>query len=125
MKTSALITSAVVALLHIGFLVLEMWFWDHPVGRRIFDMTPDVSASSAPLAMQQGLYNGFLAAGLIWGVLRQRFDLLCFFLICVVLAGAFAALTVKFSILFTQALPALVALALVFTARGALRPAPR
>lgn len=124
MKPPALIASAIVALLHVGFLVLEMWFWDHPIGRRIFDMTPEVSASSAPLAMQQGLYNGFLVAGLVWGVLRQRFDLLCFFLTCVIIAGVFAALTVKASILFTQALPGLVALALVLAARGALRQPP-
>lgn len=110
----AFVACAAVALLHVGFLILEMFFWDHPVGRSIFNMTPEVSASSKLLAMQQGLYNGFLAAGLAWGLLSQRRDVLTFFLACVVVAGVFAALTVKPSIFITQALPGLVALALLY-----------
>lgn len=108
----AIILTGIVALLHCGFFALEMFFWDHPVGRKIFDMTPEVSASSAPLAMQQALYNGFLVAGLVWGLITRRKDVLIFFLLCVVAAGVFAAVTVKASILFTQALPG--ALALIF-----------
>ncbi len=111
---AAMIASALVALLHLGFLVLEMFFWDHPIGRSIFNMTPEVSASSQLLAMQQGLYNGFLAAGLVWGLIAQRRDVLTFFLGCVVVAGVFGGVTVKISILFTQAMPALVALALLY-----------
>lgn len=116
MKTlskSAIFLTILVALLHCGFFALEMFFWDHPVGRQIFDMTPEVSASSAPLAMQQALYNGFLVAGLIWGLVTDRKDLLTFFLLCVIAAGIFAALTVKGSILLTQALPGAIALIFV------------
>lgn len=104
------ILTGLVAVLHVLFFVIEMFLWDHPVGRKIFSMTPEVSASSAPLAMQQALYNGFLVAGLVWGLKAKRKDLLTFFLICVIAAGVFAALTVKTSIFFTQALPAILAL---------------
>lgn len=106
----ARLLTALVAALHVLFFVIEMFLWDHPVGRRIFSMTPEVSASSAPLAMQQALYNGFLVAGLVWGLKAKRKDLLTFFLICVIAAGVFAALTVKTSIFFTQALPGILAL---------------
>jgi putative membrane protein len=105
-----------VALSHLGFLVLEMFFWDHPLGRRIFGMTPEVSASSAVLAANQGLYNGVLAAGLVWALWADRRELKLFFLGCVVVAGVFGGVTAKTSILFTQALPALIALGLVFLA---------
>jgi putative membrane protein len=99
-----------VALLHCAFFALEMFFWDHPIGRKIFDMTPEASAISAPLAMQQALYNGFLVAGLIWGLLAKRKDILVFFLGCVIAAGVFAALTVKPSIILSQAIPAAAAM---------------
>ncbi|MEL6447218.1 MAG: DUF1304 domain-containing protein [Pseudomonadota bacterium] len=105
-----------VAIAHVGILVLEMFFWNHPVGQRIFAMTPEVAASSEVLAMNQGLYNGFLAAGLFWGLLRDRVDIKVFFLGCVVVAGLFGGLTAKTSILFTQGLPALVALIVVLAA---------
>ena len=117
MKAVAVVLTGLVALSHLGFLVLEMFFWDHPVGRRIFAMTPEVSASSAVLAKNQGLYNGFLAAGLVWGLAAGRRDVLVFFLGCVAVAGIFGGLTAKTTILFTQALPALVALAFVCAAR--------
>ena len=113
MKLLAKMLTALVAVLHLGFLTLEMFFWDHPIGRKLFSMTPEVSASSAVLARNQGLYNGFLAAGLIWGIWKERRDVKVFFLICVVIAGVFGALTAKTSILFTQALPALIALVCV------------
>lgn len=111
-KLVANILTGFVAVSHVGILVLEMFFWDHPVGRKIFAMTPEVSAASATLAANQGLYNGFLAAGLVWGLVADRRDVKIFFLCCVVVAGVFGAITAKGSILFTQALPA--ALALVF-----------
>ena len=114
---ASLLTS-LVALIHIGFLVLEMFFWDHAVGRRIFSMTPEVSASSAVLAMNQGLYNGFLAAGLMWGVWSGRRDIKLFFLGCVLVAGVFGGITAKTTILFTQALPALIALGFVLAGSG-------
>lgn len=118
MKQLAKTLTALVAVLHLVFLTLEMFFWDHPVGRKIFSMTPEVSASSAVLAKNQGLYNGFLAAGLIWGIWKERRDIKVFFLVCVVIAGVFGGLTAKTSILFTQALPALIALACVLLATG-------
>lgn len=111
MSTLASFLIGVVAALHLGFLVLEMFFWDHPVGRRIFGMTPELSAGSRTLAANQGLYNGFLAAGLIWGLVSGRFDVQVFFLVCVVVAGIYGGLTAKRSILVTQALPAALALA--------------
>lgn len=113
MKLLATIFTLFVALSHIGILVLEMFFWNHPIGQKIFSMTPEVAKSSAVLAMNQGLYNGFLAAGLLWGLLRNRNDIKVFFLCCVVVAGVFGGMTAKTSILFTQGLPALIALILV------------
>jgi len=94
-----------------------MFFWNHPVGQRIFAMTPEVAAASEVLAMNQGLYNGFLAAGLLGGLLRDRFDTIVFFLCCVLVDGIFGAATAKFSILFTQGLPALLALVAVIMSR--------
>ncbi len=116
MHHAARLAVAVVALLHLGFLVLEMFFWNHPLGHRIFEMTPEVAASSQVLAMNQGLYNGFLATGLAWGLAANRRDVQLFFLGCVIVAGLFGAVTAKPSILLTQALPGAVALVLVLTA---------
>lgn len=113
MKLVANIFTSIVALSHVGILVLEMFFWNHPIGQKIFSMTPEVAESSAVLAMNQGLYNGFLAAGLFWGLLKNRLDVKVFFLCCVIVAGIFGGLTAKTSILFTQGLPALIALTLV------------
>lgn len=108
----------VIALLHIGFLVLEMFFWNHPVGRKMFKMTKQVSGSSAALAANQGLYNGFLAAGLIWGLISGEFSIKLFFLLCVLIAGIFGGVTAKRSILYMQALPALFGLILLYLSRG-------
>ena len=119
MAALAWIVTALVALAHAAFMVLEMAFWDHPVGRRIFGTTPEFSAASKALAANQGLYNGFLAAGLVWALAADRFDLKLFFLGCVIVAGLFGAFTAKMSILYVQALPAAVALLLVFLARPA------
>jgi len=113
MKILANLLVALVAVEHLGIMILEMFFWDHPVGRKIFGMTPELSSASAVLAMNQGLYNGFLAAGLIWGLISGRREVQIFFLVCVVAAGIFGGLTAKTSILFTQGLPALTALILV------------
>lgn len=107
----------IVAVLHIGFLVLEMFLWDHPVGRRSFKMTPEYSKESATLAANQGLYNGFLAAGLIWGLVIGDAAVKIFFLLCVLIAGIYGGLTAKRSILYMQALPALLALVAVFLSR--------
>ena len=113
MKLMANIFTFIVAVSHVGILVLEMFFWNHPVGQKIFSMTQEVAESSAVLAMNQGLYNGFLAAGLFWGLLANRSDIKIFFLCCVIVAGIFGGITAKTSILFTQGLPALIALILV------------
>jgi putative membrane protein len=101
-----------VAVLHLWFLVLEMFLWDKPLGRRTFGMTPDEAAATKPLAMNQGLYNGFLAAGLLWG-LAAGVQIQVFFLACVIVAGVFGAVTASRNILWVQALPGLLALILV------------
>ncbi len=118
-KTLAFIAVLIVAALHGGFLALEMFFWDHEIGRKIFSMTAEQSAETAVLAANQGLYNGFLAAGLLWGLFTGKRDVTIFFLLCVIVAGVFGAVTAKPTILFTQAVPALVALVLTFASRGA------
>jgi len=83
------IVIATVALLHLGFLVLEMFFWNHPVGKRIFNLSDAAASSSAVLAANQGLYNGFLAAGLIWGLWSELTAVKFFFLSCAIIAGIF------------------------------------
>ena len=112
MTIAANIMVGLVALLHAYFLVLEMFFWDKPRGRRVFGTTPEFAAASKSLAANQGLYNGFLAAGLIWGLFAGD-PVKIFFLACVVVAGAFGAATVNLKILWVQAVPAAIALALV------------
>jgi putative membrane protein len=105
-----------VAALHVYFLVLEMFLWDTPYGRRVFGSTPEFAGASRVLASNQGLYNGFLAAGLIWALLdphSHAFELKIFFLSCVIVAGMYGGLTVTRKILFVQALPAVVALVAV------------
>jgi putative membrane protein len=106
---------SVVALLHAYFLVLEMFLWDKPYGVRTFGLTPEFAAASKSLAANQGLYNGFLAAGLVWGLVLGAAGkpIEIFFLACVVLAGIFGAATASRKILFVQALPGAIALALV------------
>jgi putative membrane protein len=106
----------IVALLHLGFLVLEMFLWDHPFGRKTFRMTPEYSGASASLAANQGLYNGFLAAGLIWGLVTGDFAVKVFFLICVLIAGIYGGLTAKRTILYVQALPGLLGLVFLYLA---------
>ena len=113
MSVVADVLVGVVAALHLFFLVLEMFLWDTPTGRRVFGTTPEFAAESSALAANQGLYNGFLAAGLVWGLLDDRDDVKLFFLGCVILAGAYGAVTVNRRILLVQALPALVAFALL------------
>lgn len=107
---------ALVALLHIGFMVLEMFLWEKPIGLKIFRQTPEQAAQSRVLAANQGLYNGFLAAGLIWGLslgTGGSSEVLIFFLSCIIAAGLFGAFTVSIKILYVQAFPAVLALGLV------------
>lgn len=110
-----------VVMVHGWFMILEMILWNHPVGQRIFDMTPEFSAASAVLAANQGLYNGFLAVGLLWGLFAGRRDVKVFFLACMVIAGVYGGVTAKMTILYVQALPALVALLLVAFVRAPTR----
>src|SRR5258708_9491587 len=113
MRFIALLLVAFVALSHVGFLVLEMFYWNDPIGQRVFNMTPEFSAASAVLAANQGLYNGFLAAGLLWGLLAGRREVKVFFLACIIVAGVYGGITAKITILYVQALPALIALLFV------------
>lgn len=117
MSLVANILVVLVAVLHIGFLALEMFFWDHPFGRKRFRMTPEYSKASASLAANQGLYNGFLAAGLIWGMVTSNTPVQLFFLICVLVAGIYGGLTTRRTILYIQALPGLLALIAVYLAK--------
>ena len=109
------ILTGLVALLHAYILILEMFLWDRPQGMKAFNTTPKFAKSTKTLAANQGLYNGFLAAGLGWGIwLGEAGDpVKIFFLLCVAVAGLYGALTVGRKILFIQTLPALVALAAV------------
>ena len=119
MTIAANIAIGFVALLHAYFLVLEMFLWDKPFGRRVFKTTPEYAAASKTLAANQGLYNGFLAAGLAWGLClgAAGFQIKLFFLACVIVAGVFGAITASRKILWVQAVPGSVALALVILAR--------
>jgi putative membrane protein len=118
MTTAANIAVTLVALLHLWFLVLEMFLWTKPLGLRTFRLAPEFAAASKSLAANQGLYNGFLAAGLVWGLVLGGAGnpVKIFFLSCVVVAGVFGALTASRKILWVQALPGAVALGLVLSA---------
>ena len=109
------IAIALVAALHVFFLVLEMFLWKKPFGRKVFGLSREQANQTAALAANQGLYNGFLAAGLCWGLLAgaDGKNIVIFFLICVIVAGIFGAFTANRSILWIQALPGAVALVLV------------
>jgi putative membrane protein len=119
MKLAADILVTVVALLHLQFLVLEMFLWRRPLGRKVFGLSQELADQTAALAANQGLYNGFLAAGLIWGLTlgAAGFAVKAFFLGCVIVAGLFGAATAKWTILLVQAVPGAIALALVVAAR--------
>jgi putative membrane protein len=119
MSTTSAVLAALVAVEHLGFLVLEMFLWQKPIGLRVFRLSPDVAAASAALAANQGLYNGFLAAGIVAGLAASDpgagFALVAFSLSCVIVAGIFGAFTVSWRTLALQTVPGAVALgALVF-----------
>jgi putative membrane protein len=117
MAIAANILVALVAVLHIYFLVLEMFLWTKPLGLKTFSQSLEKAQSSAVLAANQGLYNGFLAAGLIWGLVHPSvttgFQIKLFFLACVVVAGLYGAFSVSRRILFVQAAPAALAIVLL------------
>jgi putative membrane protein len=115
MTVAANIVIAVVALLHLWFLVLEMFLWTKPAGRRAFGLSAEFAQQSKALAANQGLYNGFLVAGLVWGLSlgESGYGVKLFFLACVLVAGLFGGFTVSRKILWIQALPAAIGLALL------------
>ncbi len=115
MSTAAKIAIGIVGLLHVYFLVLEMFLWTKPAGLRAFGLTPEKAEASKVLAANQGLYNGFLAAGLFWSLLdtHHGWSYAIFFLSCVIVAGLFGAATASRKILYFQALPGLIALVLL------------
>ncbi|MBK7062784.1 MAG: DUF1304 domain-containing protein [Rubrivivax sp.] len=115
MAFAASVVVALVALLHVWFLVLEMFLWDKPAGLRAFGQTPERAAATKVLAANQGLYNGFLAAGLLWGLWLgpAGTGIKVFFLLCVLVAGLYGAATASRKILYIQALPASLGLALL------------
>ena len=118
MSIAANIVIVVIALLHVWFLILEMFLWTRPAGRRAFGITAEFAEQSKALAANQGLYNGFLAAGLTWGLClgSAGFSVKVFFLACVLVAGIFGGLTANRKILWIQALPAVIGLVLVHLA---------
>jgi putative membrane protein len=120
MNAVANLLVALVAALHVCFLVLEMFLWTRPLGLKTFRNTPEKARDSAVLAANQGLYNGFLAAGLFWGLLHPdpafALQLKTFFLLCVIVAGSYGATSVSRRILYVQAAPAALALILVWLA---------
>ena len=119
MKRTAAVLTGLVAVEHLYILVLEMFLWTKPAGLRAFGLTLEFAEQTAVLAANQGLYNGFLAAGLIWSLIRKEegVSLRVFFLCCVIVAGVFGAITAKPSILYVQAAPALIALVATLLAR--------
>ncbi len=113
MSLAATIMVGVVAFLHVYFLVLEMFLWTKPYGRRVFALSEERAKQTASLAANQGLYNGFLAAGLVWGIYLKSDAIQWFFLGCVMVAGIYGAMTVNRKILFVQAVPAAIAIVLL------------
>jgi len=119
MSLAATLVIVLVALLHLWFLILEMFLWSRPSGRRAFGLTEEFAQQSKVLAANQGLYNGFLAAGLAWGLCLDGTEALhvkTFFLACILVAGLYGGLTATRKVLWVQALPALVGLMLIHLA---------
>ena len=114
MSTVALLLLVLVALLHLYFLLLEMVLWTRPLGLKTFRNTPEKAEATRVLAANQGLYNGFLAAGLLYAAITGSREFAVFFLLCVVVAGAYGAYSVNKRIFFVQALPAIVGLLVLF-----------
>jgi putative membrane protein len=110
------VATALVALLHLAFLVLEMFLWTKPLGLKVFRNTREKAEITKVLAANQGLYNGFLAAGLAWGLMAGMQEIKVFFLACVIAAGVYGAWSVNRRILWVQAAPAAVALGLLLAA---------
>ncbi len=118
LQTVGTVATALIAVLHIYIMVLEMFLWDRPKGKKVFGLTQEFATATKTLAANQGLYNGFLSAGLIWGILLgvEGNPVKIFFLACVVTAGIFGAITSSKKILFVQGIPGAIALVLVLLA---------
>ncbi len=118
MQLAATVVVGLIAVLHVYILVLEMFLWNTPRARRAFGLTPEFAQATTVLAANQGLYNGFLAAGLFWGLFLGAAGaaITIFFLLCVLVAGLYGAATANKRILFIQAVPAAIGLALVLLA---------
>jgi putative membrane protein len=116
MDVIAAVLVVLVALLHAYFLVLEMFLWTRPLGLKIFRNTPEKAETTRVLAANQGLYNGFLAAGLLWGLGTGQWNVVVFFLLCVIVAALYGAWSVNKRIFYVQGLPAIAALAAVWLA---------
>lgn len=114
MDVIAAVLVAVVAALHAWFLVLEMFLWTKPAGLKTFRNTPEKAETTRVLAANQGLYNGFLAAGLLWGLVTAQWNVVVFFLLCVVVAALYGAWSVSRRIFYVQGLPAIAALAAIW-----------
>ncbi|WP_340679395.1 DUF1304 domain-containing protein [Paraglaciecola sp.] len=125
MKFLAGLLTFTVALLHLGFMALEMFFWNAPLGHKIFGMSAEVAATSEVLAFNQGLYNGILAVGLLWGLMANKHGIKVYFLLAIIVAGVVGGLTAKMTIMYIQALPALLALLLVMKTKGRRAGEPR
>jgi putative membrane protein len=117
MKLLADILVALIAALHVWILVLEMFLWTKPLGLKTFRQSREAAEASKVLAANQGLYNGFLAAGLAWGLISGDGAIKLFFVACVLVAGIYGGLTAKRSILYVQGLPALLALLALLAVR--------
>lgn len=117
MSTIAMALIALVALLHVWFLVLEMFLWTKPLGMKTFRNTPEKAEITKVLAANQGLYNGFLAVGLLWAAFAGKQDVALFFLGCVVVAALYGAWSVSRRIFYVQGVPALAAIAAVLLLR--------
>ena len=116
MSRMVVVFVVIVIALHLGFMVMEMGFWDHDIGRRIFSLTPEFSAASKVLAANQGLYNGLLAAGLGFALVRGNTEMLLALLASVVVAGIYGGFSVKLTIFLIQAFPAAIAFTAVLFA---------
>ena len=114
MSVIAAVLVVLVAVLHAWFLVLEMFLWTRPAGLKTFRNTPEKAETTRVLAANQGLYNGFLAAGLLWGLVTAQWNVVVFFLLCVVVAALYGAWRVSRRIFYVQGVPAIAALAAIW-----------
>ena len=114
MSVIAAVLVVLVAVLHAWFLVLEMFLWTRPAGLKTFRNTPEKAETTRVLAANQGLYNGFLAAGLLWGLVTAQWNVVVFFLLCVVVAALYGAWSVSRRLFYVQGVPAIAALAAIW-----------